>query len=140
MWITSYFSRSCGSIARSAVLIAMEPREPPISISTGFSPLNPVIARPSSRVPWSSFSRIGEPVSTALPAGSDFVVSGKLQQIRLAARRQSLFASPGVMSDSCVTTGICRACAAQTTGTATKPPLLNTMSGWIRRSARFASP
>ena len=53
-----------------------------------------------SRSPVKSSWRIGEPVRTALSAGRFFKVSGKLQQIFVADGIESLFASPGVMSDS----------------------------------------
>ena len=44
--------------------------------------------------------------------------------------RQFLFARPGVMSDSWETTGTLLRKAPITTGTATKPPLENTTSGF----------
>ena len=42
----------------------------------------------------------------------------------------SLFASPGVMSLSCITTGTPQMAAPKTTGTLTKPPLEKTTSGF----------
>ncbi len=42
----------------------------------------------------------------------------------------SLFARPGVMSDSWIITGILRCFAANTTGTETNPPLEKTISGF----------
>ena len=62
-------------------------------------------------------------------AGSDFKVSGKLQQTFRATGIQSLLASPGVISDSWITHGIFREAAARTTGTDTNPPLEKTTSG-----------
>ena len=41
----------------------------------------------------------------------------------------SLFASPGVISDSWIITGTLYLAAAKTTGTVTKPPFENTISG-----------
>ena len=54
----------------------------------------------------------------------------KLQQMRLALGSAILFASPGVISDSWMMHGIFKEAAALTTGTETKPPLENTMSGF----------
>ena len=58
------------------------------------------------------------------------MVSGKLQHTFVAAEREILFTSPGVISDSWIITGIWRCLAARTTGTATKPPLEKTTSGF----------
>lgn len=57
-------------------------------------------------------------------------VSGKLQHIFDADERQSLLASPGVISDSWISAGIFRRFAAITTGTVTNPPLEKTTSGF----------
>ena len=50
-----------------------------------------------------------------------------------------LFARPGVMSDSWIITGMWFFFAPSTTGTATKPPLENTKSGFNFFNRRFAS-
>ena len=47
------------------------------------------------------------------------MVSGKLQQIFFAARKHSLFARPGVMSDSWMMLGMRSIAPACTTGTLT---------------------
>lgn len=57
-------------------------------------------ASPLFLSPEASSSRIGEPDKTALSFGSIASVSGKLQQTFFATGMQSLFASPGVISDS----------------------------------------
>ena len=68
---------------------------------------------------------------TAFPSGRYFIVSGKLQHTFVALGMASLFARPGVMSDSWIIAGILQCFAARTTGTDTKPPLENTTSGFI---------
>ena len=68
---------------------------------------------------------------TAFPSGRYFIVSGKLQHTFVALGIASLFARPGVMSDSWIIAGILQCFAARTTGTDTKPPLENTTSGFI---------
>ena len=49
----------------------------------------------------------------------------------------SLFASPGVRSDSCIMAGTLQCFAAKTTGTETKPPLEKTTSGFIFFKSRI---
>ena len=63
--------------------------------------------------------RIGEPVTTAFPAGRYGTVSGKLQQILWQPESQAYWPSPGVISDSWMMTGMCSCFAACTTGTET---------------------
>ena len=93
-----------------------------------------------SAFPSASSALIGEPVSTALSFGSILTVSGKLQHILVAAEKLSLFARPGVISDSWMMTGTWFFFAAHTTGTETKPPFENTMEGLSSLMIRFASP
>ena len=69
----------------TASFTAREPRLPPMTRSTGLSGRNPVSSRAFSLSPESSSARMGEPVRTALSAGSMLKVSGKLQQIFAAA-------------------------------------------------------
>ena len=69
-------------------------------------------------------------MSTAFSAGRFCSVSGKLQQTLRATGIHRLFASPGVISDSCIIQGIFSIAAARTTGTLTNPPLLKTISGF----------
>ena len=66
---------------------------------------------------------------TALPAGREDNVSGKLQQTFAAEGMEILLARPGVISDSWIMTGTCCPLPARTTGTETKPPLENITSG-----------
>ena len=87
-------------LLRIALLIATDPRLPPITKRTGFSSVNPHRRSPSSRFPVNNSSRIGEPVNTAFPSGRSFTVSGKLQHTLLALGILNLFANPGVISDS----------------------------------------
>ena len=68
--------------------------------STGFSAVKPQNLRAASLLPECSSARIGEPVTTAFPAGRYGTVSGKLQHTLVAAGSASLFARPGVISDS----------------------------------------
>ena len=82
-----------------------EPRLPPITRSTGFSPESPAKESPASLEPERSSRLMGEPVRTALSFGRYFIVSGKLQHMRVAEGMLSLLASPGVMSDSWDMTG-----------------------------------
>ena len=72
-----------------------------------------------------------QPVRTALSAGRYLIVSGKLQHTFVAFLIAILLASPGVISDSCMITGMCLCPAASTTGTDTKPPFENMISGLI---------
>ncbi len=95
-----YFSSNASMLLRIALLIATDPRLPPITRSTGFSSVNPHRRSPSSHFPVNNSSRIGEPVSTAFPSGRSFTVSGKLQHTLLALGILNLFANPGVISDS----------------------------------------
>ena len=104
---------------------------PPITRIVGLSAVKLHILKPSSLLPKSNSRRIGEPVKTALPSGRYEIVSGKLQQIFVASLIAILLARPGVISDSCVMTGIPLCAAARTTGTDTKPPFENTISGFI---------
>ena len=69
-------------------------------------------------------------MSTALSAGRLLTVSGKLQHTFAAEGIHSLFARPGVMSDSWMIAGILHLFAAITTGTVTNPPLEKTTSGF----------
>ena len=82
---------------------------------------------------------MGEPVSTAFSSGRYLSVSGKLQHTFFATGMQSLFARPGVRSDSCMMQGIFNDEAALTTGTDTKPPFENTTSGFISFKSFLAS-
>ncbi len=77
-----------------------EPRLPPITRITGLSFSNPQNFLPLSASPFISSLLMGVPVTTALSAGRYCAVSGKLQHIALAAGKLSLFARPGVISDS----------------------------------------
>ena len=79
-------------------------------------------------VPEKTIARSGVPVCTAL-LPSSFAHSGKVVHMALANGLHSLFASPGVMSLSCMTTGTRHSAAPKTTGTLTKPPLEKTMLG-----------
>ena len=72
------------------------------------------------------------------PSGRYLMVSVKLQQMWSAFFIESLFASPGVMSASWITTGMPSDAAANTTGTATKPPFENTIDGPICFRSFFA--
>ena len=100
---------------------------------------NPVSLRASSLLPLKSSFLIGEPVSTALFLGRYCNVSGKLVHILVANLVAILFASPGVISDSCIITGIFKKAAAITTGTLTKPPFEKTISGEYFFIILFAS-
>ena len=100
---------------------------------------NPVSLRASSLLPLKSSFLIGEPVSTAFPFGRYCRVSGKLVQTFVANLVAILFASPGVISDSCMITGIFKKAAAITTGTLTKPPFEKTISGAYIFMIFFAS-
>ena len=130
-WMTWNSFKSAGRILRTAVLTDAAPRLPPIIRTTGLLLSNPQNDNPLSLLPWKSSSRIGEPVKTAFSAGRCFMVSGKFVHTLDAQGIQSLFASPGVISDSWMTQGIPLDFAAITTGTDTKPPLEKTTSGLI---------
>ena len=104
---------------------------------TGFAALNPQNFRPSRASPDSSSWRIGVPVRTALFSGRHLTVSGKLQQTFAADGIHSLFARPGVISDSWMSAGTLHALAARTTGTETKPPLEKTTFGFSFLSSFF---
>ena len=121
---------------------ATAPRLPPIIRTTGFESSNPQNLSPFSLLPLKSSSLIGEPVRTAFSAGRCLSVSGKFVQTLTAHGMQILFASPGVISDSCIIHGILRDLAATTTGTDTKPPFENTTSGliFLSRCLACASP
>ena len=110
---------------------ATAPRLPPIIRITGFELSNPQNLSPFSLSPLKSSSLIGEPVSTAFSAGRCFSVSGKFVHTLTAHGIHILFASPGVISDSCMIHGIFLDFAATTTGTDTNPPFENTTSGLI---------
>ena len=66
-------------------------------------------------------------------------VSGKLVSTAAQPRAIRRLASPGVRSDSCVTTGSPSERAASATGRATYPPLENTPSAPAACSAFFAA-
>ncbi|MPN40346.1 hypothetical protein SDC9_187882 [bioreactor metagenome] len=93
--------------------------------------LNPQSLRPTSLLPIKSSDLIGVPVATPFPFLMYLRVSGKVVHTFLANGEAILFASPGVMSDSWIITGMPLSFAPRTTGTATKPPLENTKSGFI---------
>ena len=93
----------------------------------------------ASLLPLRSSSRIGEPVSIDLFLGRYCNVSGKLVQILVANLIAILLASPGVISDSCIITGIFESAAAMTTGTLTNPPFEKTISGEYFFIILFAS-
>ena len=131
--------KSSGRMARTALLTATAPRLPPMTIMTGFSLERPVKASAFWGFPLNNSWRIGVPVSMALLAGSSETVSGKLQHTLVANGMESLFASPGVISDSWIKVGIFRRPAAITTGTVTKPPLEKTTSGFNCFMSFFAS-
>ena len=82
------------------LLIAAAPRLPPIIMTTGLFAVKLQRFKALRRSPERSSLRIGVPVNTALPAGRCLIVSGKLQQTLVAAGIDSLFARPGVISDS----------------------------------------
>ena len=130
---------SSGRISRRQSFSLTAPREPPIISRTGFSPLKPQADRPFSLSPSNNSLRMGVPVCTPLPFGTYCRVSGKVAQITLAEGIAILFARPGVMSDSWIITGMWFFFAPSTTGTATKPPLENTKSGFNFFNRRFAS-
>ena len=132
-WTTWKLFRSSGRIFLTASLTCTAPVLPPTTIIIGLSVVNPHSSRPASLLPRRSSCLIGEPVSTALSFGRYLTVSGKLQHIRVAFFIAILLARPGVISDSWIITGICLFPAASTTGTDTKPPFENTISGLMRR-------
>ena len=104
---------------------------PPTTRIIGFDVLKPHNLSPAGLFPRRSSCLIGEPVRTALSFGRYLSVSGKLQHIFVAPRIAILLARPGVISDSCIITGICLWLAARTTGTDTNPPFEKTISGLI---------
>ena len=112
-----------------ALLTATAPKLPPITMITGLSGVKSKDLSPAALSPCLNSSLIGEPVNTAFPSGSDAAVSGKLWQMTLAPFMAILLARPGVMSDSCIITGILYFFAARTTGTDTKPPFEKTIDG-----------
>ena len=93
-------SNSFGRASRTALLTLAAPRLPPMTMITGLFAVNPHMLSPASLLPSASSARMGEPVSTALSAGMFFIVSGKLQHTLSATGMHSLFARPGVISDS----------------------------------------
>ena len=117
--------------------MACAPEEPPVTISTGRESVKPKRFRPSSYRPENRSVRRGVPVTTPfLPICA--AASGKVQHTLTARGVDSLLARPGVMSDSCSSTGTWCSHAPYTTGTDTKPPLENTMSGLIWRMSEAA--
>ena len=104
--ITWKVSSSFGSIWRTERLTVTEPRLPPIIRIIGRLADKPVYLSPVSRSPCNSSLRIGEPVRHAFSFGRYPRVSGKLQQTFAADGIQILLASPGVISDSWIITGI----------------------------------
>ena len=70
------------------------------------------------------------PIEEALSFGKYLNVSSNTVKICSANEEAILFASPGVISDSCITTGIFESFAASTTGTETNPPFENTSEGF----------
>ena len=117
MCSTSQRGSSAGRAPSSARLSAALPLPPPNASRTGFSPENPYLYSACARLPANSSPRMGGPVKT--PPRSSFAVSGKLVSAAAQRRAMSLFASPGVQSDSCVTAGMPSVAAAHTTGRAT---------------------
>ena len=113
------------------MLTEAAPKLPPITKITGLLTVKLHKSRAEILSPFVNSSLIGEPVRTAFSFGSMDKVSGKLQQIFFATGIHSLFASPGVISDSWIIQGMCRDAAARTTGTLTNPPLEKTTSGFI---------
>ena len=99
-----------------------------LSTRRGLLPSKPASFKPRARSPEKICARRGVPVCTPLGASS-LAHSGKVVQMDLANGLQSLFANPGVISLSCITTGTPQIAAPNTTGTLTNPPLEKTMSG-----------
>ena len=126
---TSNFFVSSGRAARSTALTDCAPSEPPIIIKTGLPPSKPASFSPRARSPEKICARSGVPVWTPFGASS-FAHSGNVVQMDFANGLHSLFASPGVISLSCITTGTPQMAAPKTTGTLTKPPLEKTTSGF----------
>ena len=85
---------------RTASLTATDPRLPPTTIMTGLSEVKCRNSRALNLSPDNNSCRIGEPVRTAFPSGRYSSVSGKLQHTFVAADKDNLLASPGVISDS----------------------------------------
>ena len=123
-------SRSSSRQAESVSFITWLPVLPPIKRITGLSSVKLQNFLAASLSPVKSSVLIGVPVTTAFPSGRFFWVSGKLQHIFVAFGSASLFASPGVISDSWRMTGIFFFAAARATGTLTKPPFEKTISGF----------
>ncbi|MNC29902.1 hypothetical protein D3C75_781700 [compost metagenome] len=117
----------------------LAPRLPPITSTTGRARTKSSSILALSALPASSSRRMGRPVYTALSPLICLTVSGKLTHTRPAKGTDIRLASPGVISDSWIITGMPRSLAAMTTGTLTKPPLENTTSGFSRPSTRQAS-
>ena len=120
-------------------LITFDPVLPPIINKISRSSLNPHIFFPFILSPFNISSLIGLPVKIPLLSFIYLRLSLKVTQSLSQNGADNLFARPGVISDSCATIGIFFRWAAITTGTATNPPLENTISGFSFANILVAS-
>ena len=89
---------------RTAALIACAPEEPPVTIKTGRPSVKPNVDSPFSRLPFNISGRMGVPVYTPR-SPKPRAASGNVHSILRANGALSLLASPGVMSDSWISSG-----------------------------------
>ena len=113
-----------------ASFITFDPKLPPITRIISLSSLKPQISFPFSFEPVKISFLIGLPVNTPLLFLTNCKLSLKVTHNLSQKGDANLFASPGVISDSCATTGIFFIDAAITTGTVTNPPFENITSGF----------